>query len=807
MFSGIKKCLIRRDTLHKLKRHLSFPVIGILALFVFTPSSANPQEKRILTAEDYAHAERFLRQHTAPLVFGANVRPNWIDENRFWYRNDISEGYEFVLVDAKMKQRKRAFDHEKLATALSQISAKSYEPFKLPFTSIEFSDGLGSLTFTVDSFQYTYDIQNNRCIKGETTKRISRNLIVSPDGTCGAFIREHNLWVRDLDTGKETQLTTDGIKDFGYATNNAGWTKSDRPVLLWSPDSKKIATFQHDGLEVGEMYLVTTSVGHPKLEAWKYPLPEDKVIFRIHRVVIHLDGSRVVRLQMAPDQHRSTVTDHIALRTGELADAEWSPDSSKFAFVSVSRDHKHVLLRTADPETGAVRDVLEEKVDTFFESGFNSVNWHVMPESSEVIWFSQRDDWGHLYLYDLETGKLKNRITSGSWNVLQVLRVDSKERVLYFTGAGREQGDPYFQYLYRIGLDGSDLKLLSPSDANHSFSLSPSGDYFVDTYSTPVEPPVSELRDKTGRKLLTFEVADISRLEKEGWKPPIPFTVKARDGETDLYGLIFRPTGFDPTHKYPIINYIYPGPQTGSVGSRSFSASRGDTQALAELGFVVVSLDAMGTPMRSKSFHAAYYGNMGDNGLPDQITGMKQLAEQFPWIDIDRVGIYGHSGGGFASTDAILRYPDFFKVAVSGAGNHDNRSYEDDWGEKWQGLLETYPDGTTNYDNQANQLLAKNLKGKLLLAHGTMDSNVPMYNTLLVVNELIAANKDFDLILFPNRGHGFSREPYMMRRRWDYFVKHLMGAEPPKEYIFQMDTSSRGRFREQDPPFLNSPIF
>jgi dipeptidyl-peptidase-4 len=806
MFGAMKKCPKRRDIMHPIKRYLALAAFGILTLAFFNLSSANPQEKRILTIEDYAHAEKFLRQHTDSLVFGANVRPTWIDENAFWYRNDIPEGYEFVLVDAKKKQRNRAFDHEKLAAALSQATGKSHEPFKLPFQSIEFSDDRNSLTFAVDSTEYIYDILNNHCAKGEARKRMDRNSIVSPDGTLAAIIREHNLWVRNLDTGEETQLTTDGVEDFGYATNNAGWTKSERPVLLWSPDSKKIASFQHDGRGVGEMYLVTTNVGHPKLEAWKYPLPEDKEIFRIHRIVIHVDGPRIVRLQMPPDQHRSTITDHIALRTGELADAEWSQDSTQLAFVSVSRDHKNVVLRMANPATGTVRDVLEEKVDTFFESGFNSVNWHVLPESNEVIWFSQRDDWGHLYLYDLKTGELKRRITEGKWNVLQVLRLDRDERVLYFTGAGREQGDPYFQYLYRVGLDGSDLQLLSPSNANHTISLSPSGDYFVDTHSTPVEPPISELRDKAGRKLLTFETADISRLEKEGWKPPIPFSVKARDGETDLYGLMFKPTDFDPYKKYPIINYIYPGPQTGSVGSRSFSASRGDTQALAELGFIVVSLDAMGTPMRSKSFHAAYYGNMGDNGLPDQITGMKQLAERFPWIDIDRVGIYGHSGGGFASTDAILRYPDFFKVAVSGAGNHDNRSYEDDWGEKWQGLLEANPDGTTNYDNQANQLLAKNLKGKLLLAHGTMDSNVPMYNTLLVVNELIAANKDFDLILFPNRGHGFGREPYMMRRRWDYFVKHLMGAEPPKEYKFKTDTSFRGRFREQDPPFSNNPI-
>jgi dipeptidyl aminopeptidase/acylaminoacyl peptidase len=789
-----------------ISRCLLFAVIGTLVLAVINPATGNQQTKPTITAENYARAEKFLRQHTDPLVFGISIRPNWIDENSFWYRNNIPEGYEFVLVDAKKKQRKRAFDHEKLASALSGASEKSFEPFKLPFQSIEFSENKDSLIFAVGSFRYTYDIQKNRCEKGEKRKKIVRTMNASPDGTRVAFIRDHNLWVRNLDTKEETQLTTDGVKDFGYATNNAGWTKSTRPVLLWSPDSKKIATFQHDGRGIGEMYLVTTKVGHPKLEAWKYPLPEDKEIFRVHRVVIHIDGPRVVRLQMPPDQHRSTVTDHIALRTGELADAEWSPDSAQLAFVSVSRDHKHVVLRTADPESGTVRDVLEEKVDTFFESGYNKVNWHVLPESNEVIWYSQRDDWGHLYLYDLETGELKKRITGGSWNVLQVLRIDRKERTLYFTGAGREQGDPYFQYLYRIGIDGSGLKLLSPSNANHTFAFSPSGVYFIDTYSTPVEPQAHELRDKTGRKFLTLENADITPLVEEGWKPPIPFTVKARDGKTDLYGLMFKPTDFDPTKKYPIINNIYPGPQSGSVGSRSFSASRGDRQALAELGFIVVSLDAMGTPMRSKSFHAAYYGNMGDNGLPDQITGMKQLAERYPWIDIERVGIFGGSGGGFASTDAILRYPDFFKVAVSGSGNHDNRSYEDDWGEKWQGLLETYPDGTTNYDNQANQLLAKNLIGKLMLAHGTMDSNVPMYNTLLVVNELIAANKDFDLILFPNRGHGIGRESYYVRRRWDYFVKHLLGVEPPKEYKFKMDSSPRAPFRAPDRPYSNSPI-
>ena len=313
-------------------------------------------------------------------------------------------------------------------------------------------------------------------------------------------------------------------------------------------------------------------------------------------------------------------------------------------------------------------------------------------------------------------------------------------------------------------------------------SLSPSGRFFVDNYSRPDVPSVSVLRDAMGAVVLPLEKADISRLLSTGWKPPMPITVKDRGGVGDLYGLLYRPTNFDASKKYPIINNIYPGPQTGSVGSRSFSAARGDAQAIAELGFIVVQIDGMGTPWRSKRFHAAYYGDMGDNTLPDQVAGMKELAQRYPWIDIDRAGIYGHSGGGFATAAAMFKYPDFFKVGVSQAGNHDNRVYEDDWAEKWHGLLEKNPDGTTNYDSQANQNFAKNLKGKFLIAHGTLDSNVPPNSTLLVVDALIKANKDFELIMFPNRGHGFGNEPYMVRRRWDFFVRHLLGAEPPAGY-------------------------
>lgn len=738
------------------------------------------------TIEDYARAERFLAPTANPLVSGAAGRPTWLADGRFWYRASTSSGSAFYIVNPARRTRTAAFDQQRLAAGLGAATGSTIEGDRLPFPSFELAADGKAVTVTVRNVPYTCDLAQYACTRGTPPPQAPANSSTSPDGKWAAFIRDDNLWVRELASGTETQLTTDGVKDFGYATNNAGWVHGDNPIVTWSPDSRQIATFQHDGRGVRDMYLVSTNVGSPTLQAWKYPLPGDSIVFRISRVIINAgaDGKpRVVRLQMPPDAHRSTVSDHIACGS-EICDTQWYPDGSHLAFISSSRDHKHAWLRVANAGTGEVREVLHEQSATQLGDASLPENlWRVLPATNELIWWSQRDNWIHLYLYDLTTGTLKNRITTGEGNVSEVVRIDEKARQVWFTANGKEPGrDPYFQHLYRIGFDGKGQVLLTPEAANHTVNVSPDGKYIVDTYSTPDTPPVTVLRDRNGKALQVLERADVSRLVASGWRAPVPVRMKARDGATDIYGLMYLPSKLDSAKKYPIINHIYPGPQSGSVGPRSFIPARGDNQALAELGFVVVEIDGMGTPGRSKAFHDYYYGRMGDNTLPDQIAGMKELAQRYRFIDIDNVGIWGHSGGGFATAAAMFRHPDFFKVGISESGNHDNRNYEDDWGERYQGLL-VRSNGSDNYADEANQTHARNLKGKLFLIHGMMDDNVPPYNTQLVADALMKAGKDFDQIMLPHARHGFGADaPYIMRRRWDYFITNLQGNIPPKEY-------------------------
>lgn len=739
------------------------------------------------TIEDYARAERMLAPTIFPLVSGTANPPTWLPDGRFWYRGTTKDGATFYLVDPVKKTRAPAFDQAKVAAALATASGTMVNAARPPFGSFDLSSDGASITVTLAGKRWTCDRSGTSCNAASAPAEAPPNSSTSPDSSTAVFIRDYNLWARDLKSGTETQLTTDGIKDFGYATNNAGWVHSDSPVLTWSDDSRRIATFQHDSRGVRDMVLAGTNPGAPTLQSWKYPLPGDSAVFHISRVSIDLPaagGPRVVRFQMPPDAHRSTVSDHVACDDGNICDVQWYPDGSHLAFISSSRDHKDAWLRVADATTGAVREILHETSKTQIgDASLPEHLWHVLPASNEVIWWSERDNWTQLYLYDLQTGALKNRITTGEGNVTQLVRIDEKARQIWFTANGREPGrDPYFQHLYRIGFDGKGLVLLTPEVANHIVSVSPDGRYFVDTYSTPDTPPVTVLRDKSGKLVLELERADISRLLASGWKPPTPVRVKARDGQTDIYGLLYTPSNLDSTKKYPIINHIYPGPQAGSVGPRSFFPARGDDQALAELGFIVVELDGMGTPGRSKAFHDYYYGHMDDNTIPDQVAGMKELAKTYAFIDIDKVGIWGHSGGGFATASAMFNAPDFFKVGIAESGNHDNRVYEDDWGERYQGLQTTAAD-SAGYAAEANQTHAANLKGKLFLIHGMMDDNVPPYNTQLVVNALMKAGKDFDLIMLPDARHGYGKDSaYIMRRRWDYFVQNLQGNIPPKEY-------------------------
>jgi dipeptidyl-peptidase-4 len=765
-------------------RLFRIPAIAICATLL---PFAIARGQAALTSADYDRAARMLSFNVNPLVIGGSVRATWLSDDRFYYRTSTSTGFEWMLVDPAKKTRVALFNASNVAGALTRAGAGKIDPRNIPAQRAELSSDGRSVLLFIGNRQWTCDVGGGSCNAdttssrrdqtGTATRRPTAPTVVSPNGKLEAFIRDWNLWVRDVATRSERRLTTDGVTNFGYATDNAGWVHSDRAVLKWSPDSRKIATQQQDDRPVGDMYLVDTRVGHPHLSSWKYPLPGDSVVSMIQRVVINVDNGSIVRLKTPPDYHRAMLGDDL-----NMDDLIWSPDASRLAYVSTSRDHKSATVKIADVATGEVRTLFQENSPTQFES---VAGWRILWPTNEIIWSSERDNWAQLYVYDLNSGKLLRKITTGEGPVNAISRIDTAGRRLVVEALGRTAGeDPYFRHYYSIGLDGRGWRALTPEIGDHTIQLSPSGKYFIDSYSQPDVAPTVVLRDAGGRIVMPIEKADISRLVATGWKPPIPFTVTAHDGKTKLYGLMFRPTNFDSTKKYPIINNPYPGPQSGSVGSRTFSPARSDRQALAELGFVVITVDGLGTPDRSKSFHDAYYAAMGrDNTIPDQVAAMKELASRYSWIDINRAGIYGHSGGGFITADAMFRYPDFFKAGISESGNHDQRNYEDDWGERYQGLLVKTSDTTDNYDVEANQNFARNLKGHLLLAHGSMDDNVPLSNTELVVAALIKANKDFDELIIPNVRHPYAAAAnYMMRRRWDYFVRYLLNAEPPKDY-------------------------
>ncbi len=772
--------------------HRARTVLGALAVCAAVAVPATAQ----VTRNDYARAEQLLPWNAQELVINDAVRPRWMAGDRFWYRNRGPGGWEFLTVDMATGARRPAFDHARLASALSMAADTTYDSHRLPFRELAWVNAGRAIRFSLGrGKQWTCDVASYQCTGPDTLPLAKASEVTSPNGEWVAYERDGNLYVRPSAGGAEKALTTDGSDDWGYGLSNIGCCQQVtnerdktelRPLVLWSPDSKRLATTKWDQRNVRMMYLLETRNPGPILHSYRYALPGDSVIPKFDLHVFDVAAGRGVKVNVP--QIDAVNTTCCWLSTDSVwKDVRWGSGSDALYFTAGKRGFRELALMTADPASGSARTILTERGKTFVETNQYSggiPNWRPVGNGNEVVWWSERDGWGHLYLVNGQTGEIRTRITSGDWLVADLLWVDEATRSVYFTAVGREPGrNPYFRHYYRAKLDGSSVQLLTPEDADHDISVAPGGKYLVDNYARPDRPPVSVLRRIDGTVVQEIQRADAAPLMAAGFSPPEQFTVRARDGVTELHGLLWRPADFDSTRRYPIVDYIYPGPQVGSVGSRQFAArAGGNAGALAQLGFFVVQVDAMGTPGRSKAFHDTFYGNMTDNGIPDQVTTIKQLAARNPQMDLDRVGIFGHSGGGFSSTDAILTYPDFFKVAVSSAGNHDNRSYDFTWGEKYQGLVRKLGDSTDSFDSQSNWRKAKNLRGRLLLAYGTLDDNVHPVATQLVIDELIKANKDFDLLVMPNRNHGFAGEPYMIRRTWDYFVRNLQGVEPPEGY-------------------------
>jgi dipeptidyl-peptidase 4 len=751
----------------------------------------------VVSETRYAQAEQLLSWHANDLVYGDAVVPAWMaGGQRFWYRNKTSTGPEFIVVDPSRRSRGHLFDRDRLASALSLAADTSFVGHKLPFQTFDFVEGSeeGAIRFDAMKKGFTCDIAAYTCEVGDTLPD-QTPFVRSPDGAWEAFSHEHNLWLRNMKGGDSIQVTTDGedLWEYGVQAARPGQIiagTAQRPVLQWSPDSRRIAVQRMDERNVETLPLYSSTHTRPKGYTYPYPLPGDSIIPRFDIHIVDVEAKSNVKVQLDPQPYLTFTATEMSDST--WVTVKWKEAGERLYFVHATRGAKSITLYEADLATGAATPIVGDTMDTHVELNLDIVggrpNWDVVNGGRDILWFSERDGWGHLYRFGPD-GDLKNRITQGPWTFGELLHVDESTDRVIFTARGREAGQiPMFRKLYSVGIDGSGLALIGAEDGDHAVRVTPDGQYLVDAYSRPDVPPVSVLRDTSGRAVMELEYADLAALEAIGWSPPRIFEYKGRDGITTIYGLMHLPSDFDSTTVYPVVEYVYPGPFIGSVGTWNFGGGplglvvRADQDALAELGFAVLQMDHMGTSLRSKAMLDHYWGNMGDNGIPDHVAALRQLGARHGFLDLDRVGIYGHSGGGFASTGAILRYPDIYKVAVSSSGNHDNRSYHAAYAEKYQGLLVSDTvNGTDNYANQVNASLAANLEGKLMLMTGDMDDNVHPAMTLQVVDALIKANKSFDFLILPNRAHDLN-EPYVVRRRWDYFVEHLMGAEPPRNF-------------------------
>jgi len=760
-------------------------VLPVVLLFQTIPQAAAQG-----TLDDYQRAERFLPGNLHHSIYVADVSAHWIDKtNRFWYHKVSPKGSEFVLVDADHNTVAPAFDHEKLAAALTRITKREFQALDLPFEDIEFTEDQKAIRFELDKARWTCTLDSYEC-KPEAGE--NPNEALSPDKKWAAYVKDFNLYVRNVSTGTSIQLTHDGARGWDYATPlpalrllvEQGTEDVKQPAgVFWSPDSSKLITYRIDSRNSGRftsLQFVPPDQLRPKAYTVVYPLPGE-VLAKAQPVIFDVQSEKRIEIKTAP----------IELPFQDGPGFEWSPDGKTIFYDYDERGFKAKEIRIVDPETGEQKVVLREHSDQYVDPGETFFRFD--HETGELIFSSERDGWNHLYLYS-KTGQLENQITQGAWVVRQIEYVDEKSRRVYFLVGGREKGeDPYQSHLYSAGFDGKGLRLLTPENANHSVSVSPDGIFFVDNYSRPDLPGQSVLRrSKDGSQVRVLETTDVSALQQMGWKFPEPFQGKAADKSTDLYGLIWRPSNFDSSKKYPIIEHVYTGPQDFFV-PKTFSGML-RLQSTAELGFIVVMVDGRGTTGRSHAFHLFSYRNLGGS-FEDHVAMIKQMAARFPYMDADRVGIYGTSAGGYGAAHAMLVFPEFYKAGVTISGDHDARLDKAWWNEVYQG----YP-VQDDYAAQSNVTLADRLQGHLLIEHGDIDDNVHPVESMRLVDALMSANKNFDMLLVPNMDHGESgpHAPYLIRRRWDYFVQFLLGVTPPKDFtIKEEDLSPSGPRRRR----------
>ncbi len=803
----------------------------IQTLFLLMPLWALSQPKA-----NYSLAARFSPKKLDKMIFSLAVDPHWLKQsNKFWYTYETSEGKQWTIVDPFKNEKKAMFNRDKLAAELTKIIKDPFDGQHLPIDSIKFIKDENWIQFEVKStleinkdeevkkeakpekikktFYFEYNLlteQLNELVGFKKPKRKPNWANISPDEKLIVFGRKNNLFYMDKtnyekalkneddSTIIEHAISQDGEPNFSWHSESAygggGETNVDieknknkrKPVFaLWSEDSKHLAITKVDNRKVKDLWVINSIADpRPTLETYKYWMPGEKEAPVDHLMIVDMTSFtyKEINVSLFKDQDIAVwnKTSNVNTRDDDHKPSIWLGTNDKLYLSRTSRDLKRIDQCTVDINTGAVKILVEENLNTYVEIKKPGI----IKSTEEFVEWSERDGWAHLYLYDKE-GKLKNQITQGPWHVEDIVAIDEEKRVVYFSANGKEnvnattKEDPYYLHLYKVNLDGSGLQLLNAGNFDHSFMMNDKKSYFVNTSSRINSTPISSLYSTDGKKLMDIETADLNSLFAAGYKFPETFKVKADDGITDIFGVMYKPYDFDSTKKYPIIEYVYPGPQTESV-NKSFSKGMDRIDRLAQLGFIVVTMgNRGGHPARSKWYHNYGYGNLRDYGLADKKATIEQLADKYSFIDRDKVGIHGHSGGGFMSTAAMLVYPDIFKVAVSNAGNHDNSVYNRWWSEKHNGVKENISDkGDTTflYMIDKNPDIAKNLKGKLLLIHGEIDNNVHPANTIRVVNALIKANKRFDMLILPTQRHGFGdMNEYWFWKTADYFSRYLLG--------------------------------